>query len=96
MTVGASAAEAIIDNKMLGIVKTITPRLKHDGMFLVGLDIVGSKLMEINVFTPGGLNSAEHFEQVDFSKTIILDIERKVKMKQDSKFSMRNRELAAM
>ncbi len=28
-------------------------------MFLVGLDIVGDKLMEINVFSPGGLGSAE-------------------------------------
>ncbi len=28
-------------------------------MFLVGLDIVGDKLMEINVFSPGGLGSAQ-------------------------------------
>ena len=96
MTAGASAAKADIDDEMLEIIDTIAPRLKHDGMFLVGLDIVNSKLMEINVFTPGGLNSAEHFEQVDFSKTIILDIERKVKMKQNSKFTMRNRELATL
>ncbi|WP_299873511.1 hypothetical protein [uncultured Cocleimonas sp.] len=96
MTAGAGPAKAIIDDRMLKVAETIGPRLKHDGMFLVGLDIVGSKLMEINVFTPGGMNSAEHFEQADFSKTIILDIERKVKMKKDSKFSIRNRELAAM
>ena len=96
MTAGASAAAAIIDDKMFAIVETIAPRLKHDGMFLVGLDIVGDKLMEINVFTPGGLNSAEHFEQVDFSKTIILDIERKVQIKNNSKFTIRNRELATL
>jgi glutathione synthase/RimK-type ligase-like ATP-grasp enzyme len=29
----------------------------EDGMFLVGLDIVGDKLMEISVFSPGGLGS---------------------------------------
>ena len=32
-------------------------------MFLVGLDIVGDKLMEINVFSPGGLGSAQQFEK---------------------------------
>ena len=36
-------------------------------MFLVGLDIVGDKLMEINVFSPGGLGSAQQFEKVNFS-----------------------------
>ena len=38
-------------------------------MFLVGLDIVGDKLMEINVFSPGGLGSAQQFEKVNFSRT---------------------------
>lgn len=35
-----------------------------DGMFLVGLDIVGDKLMEINVFSPGGLGVAQKLEHV--------------------------------
>ena len=47
-------------------------------MFLVGLDIVGDKLMEINVFTPGGLGSAQKFEGVTFSPAVIAAIERKV------------------
>ena len=37
-------------------------------MFLVGLDIVGDKLMEINVFSPGGLGSAQRFEKVRFTQ----------------------------
>lgn len=96
MTAGAGATKAVIDEKMLALVDAIAPRLKHDGMFLVGLDIVDSKLMEINVFSPGGLNSAEHFEKVNFSQVIIQEIERKVKMKQHSQFIMRNRELATL
>jgi glutathione synthase len=39
---------------MLGIAEMVRPKLISDGMFLVGLDIVGDKLLEINVFTPGG------------------------------------------
>jgi glutathione synthase len=47
-------------------------------MFLVGLDIVGDKLMEINVFSPGGLGSAQQFEGVNFSHAVIQSLERKV------------------
>jgi len=47
-------------------------------MFLVGLDIVGDKLMEINVFSPGGLGSAQTFEKVNFAHTVIHALERKV------------------
>ncbi|MDA1055100.1 MAG: hypothetical protein O3C40_32155 [Planctomycetota bacterium] len=50
----------------------------QDGMFLVGLDIVGDKLMEINVFSPGGLGSAQQFEKTNFSDHVIDAIERKV------------------
>ena len=39
----------------LHIAEIVRPKLVQDGMFLVGLDIVGDKLMEINVFSPGGL-----------------------------------------
>jgi len=51
---------------MLEVAQAVRPRLVENGMFLVGLDIVGNKLMEINVFTPGGLASAEKFENQDF------------------------------
>ena len=47
-------------------------------MFFVGLDIVGEKLMEINVFSPGGLGSARMFEKVNFAHAVITALERKV------------------
>ena len=49
-------------------------------MFLVGLDIVGDKLMEINVFSPGGLGSAQKFTKVNFSRYVIDALERKVRV----------------
>ena len=36
------------------------------------------KLMEINVFSPGGLGSAQKFEKVNFSHVVIDALERKV------------------
>ncbi|MDB4500508.1 glutathione synthetase [bacterium] len=75
---GGEKAKAIVDDVALHIAEIVRPKLVEDGMFLVGLDIVGSKLMEINVFSPGGLGSAQQFEGVNFSHAVIESLERKV------------------
>jgi glutathione synthase len=74
----ASKAPAAIDDNALRIAELVRPKLVEDGMFLVGLDIVGDKLMEINVFTPGGLGSARQFEGVNFAHAVVEALERKV------------------
>jgi glutathione synthase len=38
--------------------------------------------MEINVFSPGGLGSAQQFEKTNFSNSVIEAIERKVQYMQ--------------
>ena len=75
---GGSLAQATVDDTMLEVAEIVRPKLVADGMFLVGLDIVGDKLMEINVFSPGGLGSAQKFEKVNFCYTVIHALERKV------------------
>ena len=75
---GGKKAQAVVDEGVLRIAEIVRPKLVGDGMFLVGLDIVGDKLMEINVFSPGGLGSAQSFEGVNFSHAVILALERKV------------------
>jgi glutathione synthase len=75
---GGKIQQAQVNDKMLELVEIVRPKLVQDGMFLVGLDIVGDKLMEINVFSPGGLGSAQKFEKVNFSQAVIHALERKV------------------
>ncbi len=75
---GGKLAQAIITEEHLRLAEIVRPKLVQDGMFLVGLDIVGDKLMEINVFSPGGLGSAQMFEKVNFANTVIDSLERKV------------------
>ena len=79
ITAGGTVKRAKIDKVALHIAEMVRPKLVMDGMFLVGLDIVGDKLMEINVFSPGGLNSAEEFEETDFTTPVIEAMERKVR-----------------
>jgi len=66
------------DETVLRLAEIVRPKLVMDGMFLVGLDIVGDKLMEINVFSPGGLGSAQKLEGVRFTRTVIEALERTV------------------
>jgi glutathione synthase len=61
-----------------GFLEMVRPKLVQDGMFLVGLDIVGNQLMEINVFSPGGLGSAQNFEKINFCYPVIDALEKKV------------------
>lgn len=75
---GGKAVKAKVTDQMLKIAEMVRPKLVHDGMFFVGLDIVGAKLMEINVFSPGGLYSTSKLMNVNFPAAVIEAIERKV------------------
>ena len=74
---GAEAKRATMNKEMKTIVDTVGPLLRDDGMFLAGLDIVGNKLMEINVFSPGGLIHASRLHGVDFAEAVIKAVEKK-------------------
>lgn len=75
--VGATIARAEITDQILELTRAVRPKLVEDGMFLVGLDIVGNKILEINVFCPGGLRNAQRLECVDFCSALIDSLETK-------------------
>ena len=65
-------------------------------MFLVGLDIVGDKLMEVNVFSPGGLGSCQRLYGTNFAEAVIADLERKVELRSHYGAALDNRSLATL
>ena len=71
MSTGGGSAPAEVDDTVLELAAAVGPKLVADGMFLAGLDIVGDKVMEVNVFSPGGLGSAGEFGKVDFAAAVI-------------------------
>lgn len=93
---GGKIMQAKITDEILELADKVKPKLVRDGMFLVGLDIVDNKLMEINVFSPGGLGSAQKFEGVDFTKIVIKSIEEKVRYKKYYDSKLDNRLLATL
>lgn len=94
MSAGASAAKAVVTEEMLGLAEMVRPGLIQDGMFLVGLDIIGNKLMEINVFSPGGLESLGKLEGINFGPAVISAIEHKLEYRRQSHGSLNNIDIA--
>lgn len=76
---GAKAEITNVTEDTLKLVKKVSDKLRTDGMYFVGLDIVGDKIMEINVFSPGALSAASNLNEVDYIAYLIQDLEEKVK-----------------
>ncbi|MDE0504990.1 MAG: glutathione synthase [Candidatus Poribacteria bacterium] len=93
---GGRLRQAEITPQVLELAEMVRPKIVQDGMFLVGLDIVGDKLMEINVFSPGGLGSAQRFEKVNFTIAVMKSLERKVQYMKYYRRNFDNVELAAL
>ena len=96
LSAGGHAVSVDVDDTMLRIVDQVRPKLLQDGVFMVGLDIVGDKLMEVNVFSPGGINDAAAIEGIDFNEPVIAALERKVYYQKLYGNRITNRELAVM
>ncbi|MGH7475246.1 MAG: glutathione synthase [Longimicrobiales bacterium] len=95
-TAGGQPQKAEITPRILEIAEIVRPRLLADGIFDVGLDIVGDKLVEINAISAGGLNAAGKLEGVDFGTEVVRLIERKVAHRSRYGAQLRNRALAVM
>lgn len=94
--VAGTAERVKMTDKMLAVADAVRPKLIQDGMFLVGLDIVGDKILEINVFTPGGLWSMGQMYETDFSESVIQSLENKMAIRDAYAGSLSNRELATL
>jgi glutathione synthase len=76
--VSGTIAAAELDAAGLAVAEAVGPTLAADGMFLVGLDIVGDKLLEANLFSPGGLRGAERLQGVRFSDAVVAAMEERL------------------
>ena len=77
ISAGGKPVEAEIGKRELAVVDAMSERLRRDGMFFVGLDMIGDKVVEVNAESPGGLQAVEHFTGVDFAPIVIEALERK-------------------
>jgi glutathione synthase len=94
--VGGEPQRVKVDDAMLQVAEAVRPKLLADGMFLVGLDIVGDKLMEVNVFSPGGLGNCETLYKTKFTDVVIDALEHKVNLSDQYRGTLSNVSLATL
>jgi len=93
---GGKAVAVDITKKELRVAELIRPKLVADGMFLVGIDIVGDKILEVNVFSPGNLYSCGKMAGANFATPVIESIERKIEIAAEFPAAFDNKALAVM
>jgi glutathione synthase len=59
----------------------LRPRLLADGLTFVSVDLVGDRILELNVFTPGGLHAVAELYGIDAADVVIADLERRVRLR---------------
>jgi glutathione synthase len=77
--VGGSAAPASLSAADEAIIETIAPRLVADGLFFVGLDVIGGKLIEVNVTSPTLIQQMSRMTGENLSTIVIDRLEDKTK-----------------
>ena len=69
--VGGKATKTFISNKEMEICESIGPELIQRGLLLVGIDIIGNKLTEINVTSPTGFREVQKFSNINLAEKLI-------------------------
>ena len=75
---GGTARAVEVSPSMREAVAEIAPYLEREGLVHVGVDFVGGKILELKVFSPGGIYPSERLYARDFSAAVIEAFERLV------------------
>ena len=79
--VGGSRKRTDFSEAERRICELLRPRLVADGLYFVGVELVGDKILEINVFAPGGIANINDLYVIDAATAIVRDLERKVELR---------------
>jgi glutathione synthase len=77
--VGGQPAQAAITAADQRIIDRVGPDLAEQGLFLVGIDVIGGKLTEINVTSPTGIQEVDRLEGVSLEARVIDRVEEKLR-----------------
>ncbi len=81
VSAGGSVAKHVLSREEKALCKQIGPKLVKDGLFFVGIDVIGGKLVEVNVMSPGGITYMNKAYKTKIQSRVIDFIESKVEAK---------------
>ncbi len=77
MHVGGRAEPAQVTDRDREIAAALAPELRRRGLILVGIDVIGGYLTEVNVTSPTGLQEIGRFDGVSLENQIVARVEEK-------------------
>ena len=80
VSAGGSIAKHTLTKTEKALCKQIGPKLVKDGLYFVGIDVIGGKLVEVNVMSPGGITymNKVYKNKVKIQEKVIDFLESKV------------------
>ncbi len=78
---GAKVFQHTLTPSQRAICDIIKPKLIADGLYFVGIDVIGDKLVEVNCVSPGGIPRINQLDGVKLESQVIDFIERKISIK---------------
>lgn len=76
MAAGGKPVKAVLTPRDLQICERLKPALREKGLTLVGIDVLGDYLTEVNVTSPTGLVEADHLDGVSIEGRVLDVAER--------------------
>ncbi|QKF82820.1 glutathione synthase [Halarcobacter ebronensis] len=75
---GGSAHKYTLTESQKKICSKVGKKLIADGIFFAGLDIIGDKILEVNVLNPGGITNINKLSKVKLHQNVVDFLEEKV------------------
>lgn len=85
---GGSAHKYTLTDSQKRVCKKVGAKLIADGLFFVGLDMIGDKILEVNVLNPGGITNINRLNKVKLHKKLVDFLEVKVEEKIEKRIEL--------
>ncbi|QMU65570.1 MAG: glutathione synthase [Flavobacteriaceae bacterium] len=77
VSAGGTVAKHKLTREEKELCRKIGPKLVSDGLYFVGIDVIGGKLVEVNVMSPGGITYINKVYKTRIQEKVVDFIERK-------------------
>jgi glutathione synthase len=75
--VGGRVERAPLDARDRDICRAMAPRLRADGLWFVGLDVIGGLVTEVNVTSPTGIQEIDRLEGTNLAAHVLDFVEQR-------------------
>jgi glutathione synthase len=79
MAVGGRVAQTDITEQEQKICAQVGPKLQQDGLYFVGIDVIGGYLTEVNVTSPTGIREIDRLDNTRLGEQVIKWVEQQCK-----------------